>query len=207
MINGDDVMNPDKKQRLLQDTTITQRAEAVSNLLDSISGECSAREGLQETPLRVAAMYDELFCGYKVDGRTLLRDAMFADERSKDLVLVKDITFASTCEHHIMPFFGTISIAYIPQDGKIVGLSKLARLVDCYAKRLQVQERLGAQIANDIEEVMNPRAVAVIIKAEHTCMTARGVQKPGTQTVTSCLRGSFFLDGKAREELYDALKI
>jgi GTP cyclohydrolase I len=105
-----------------------------------------------------------------------------------------------------MPFFGTISIAYIPQDGNIVGISKLARIVEVYARRLQVQERLGKQIADCITRVMNPRGVAVIIKAEHTCMTARGVQKPGTQTITSCMRGSFILDEKARGELVALLK-
>lgn len=200
-------MNPNKKERLLKDTTIQTRANAVRTLLNTIPGEVAAREGLLETPLRVAAMYGELFAGYEMDGEQILRDAMFTDGGSKDLVLVKDITFSSMCEHHVMPFFGTIAIAYIPQDGKIVGLSKLARLVECFSKRLQVQERLGAQIADTLVEVMNPRAVAVIIKAEHTCMTVRGVQKPGTQTVTSCLRGSFFLDGKAREELYAAMKL
>ena len=199
-------MNPKKKERLLNNAKIVHRAETVKTLLETIPKEDAEREGLQDTPLRVAAMYDELFSGYNKNGKEVLQDAMFTDVNSKDLVMVKDIQFYSTCEHHMMPFFGTVTIAYVPQDGKIVGLSKLARLVEVYARRLQVQERLGQQIANDIEEVMNPRGVAVIIKAEHTCMTARGVQKPGTQTVTSCLRGSFFLDEKAREELVELLK-
>lgn len=200
-------MNPEKRDRLMHDDTINSRASFVTALISSIVGEDVHREGLADTPLRVAAMYEELFAGYKQDGKQILRDALFTDGGSKDLVVVKDIHFTSLCEHHMMPFFGTISIAYIPQDGKIVGLSKLARLAEVYARRLQVQERLGKQIADDIEAVMNPRAVAVIIKAEHTCMTARGIQKPGTQTVTSCLRGSFYLDGKARQELYDTLKL
>lgn len=200
-------MNPNKKERLLENGVIRARAEDVGNLIASIQGENINREGLADTPLRVAAMYDELFSGYKLDGKQILEDAMFSDGGSKDLVIVKDIQLYSTCEHHMMPFFGTVTVAYIPQDGRIVGLSKIARLVEVYARRLQVQERLGQQIANDIEAVMNPRAIAVIIKAEHTCMTARGVQKPGTQTVTSCLRGSFILDGKAREELTALMKL
>lgn len=200
-------MNKDKRARLEKDPIICGRADNIYELLRSIPGECVDREGLRETPLRVAAMYNELFSGYQQDGRQILQDAMFSDSNCKDMVLVRDIQFFSTCEHHMMPFFGTVSIAYVPQDGTIVGLSKLARLVEVYARRLQVQERLGQQIADDIEAVMNPRGVAVIIKAEHTCMTARGVQKPGTQTITSCLRGSFFLDGKAREELTSLMKL
>jgi GTP cyclohydrolase I len=199
-------MNDKKRERLLQDDLIKDRASMVARLIDTIGGENSIRDGLADTPLRVAAMYNELFEGYAKDGEQILRDAIFADVNCKDLVLVKDIQFYSMCEHHMMPFFGTVTIAYVPQDGKVVGLSKLARLVEVYARRLQVQERLGAQIADDIEKVMNPRGLAVIIKAEHTCMTARGVQKPGTQTITSCLRGSFILDGKAREELVELLK-
>lgn len=198
-------MNKDKKARLEQNQVIRSRAEAVEALIDSIPGE-HLREGLVDTPLRVAAMYDELYAGYQQDGKQILNDAMFEDGGSKDMVMVKDIQFYSMCEHHMMPFFGTVTVAYIPQDGKIVGLSKIARLVEVYARRLQVQERLGQQIADDIEAVMNPRGIAVIIKAEHTCMTARGVQKPGTQTITSCLRGSFFLDDKARGELVELLK-
>lgn len=199
-------MNQEKKKRLQQIPTINIRADYVDGLIESIEGGYR-REGLQDTPLRVAAMYDELFAGYKQDPNQILMDAMFDDVHSKDLVIVKDITVYSTCEHHMMPFFGTAMVAYIPQDGKIVGLSKLARVVDAYARRLQVQERLGMQIADTIEQVMNPKAVAVIIKAEHTCMTARGVQKPGTQTITSCMRGSFLTDGKARSELITLLSL
>lgn len=198
-------MNPAKREQLLKDDKISQRAVLVSHLLETIPKENPNRDGLFDTPCRVAKMYNELFSGYEQDAEQVLRDAMFKSD-SKDLVLVKDISFYSTCEHHMMPFFGTIAIAYVPQEGVIVGLSKLARLVEVFARRLQVQERLGQQIADVIETVMNPRGIAVIIKAEHTCMTARGVQKPGTQTITSCLRGSFMLDEKAREELVELLK-
>lgn len=198
-------MNEGKKARLLKDDKIVKRAAAVETLL-SLSGD-ALREGLEDTPLRVAAMHTELFAGYDVDALQLLRDAMFTDVKSEDVVIVRDISFYSTCEHHMMPFFGTVSIAYIPQDGVIVGLSKLARVVEAYARRLQVQERLGQQILGAVKEVMNPFGVAVIIKAEHTCMTARGVQKPGTQTVTSTMDGLFKLDDKARMELLHLLKI
>lgn len=200
-------MNKEKLARLKESDLMCGRSLAVDRLLNSIAGEDPTREGLIETPWRVAKMYDELFWGYSSDPKQTLKDAMFEDAASKDMVLVRDIQFTSMCEHHMMPFFGTISIAYIPQDGKIVGLSKLARIAEIFAKRLQVQERLGKQIADTIEEVMNPRGIAVIIKAEHTCMTARGVQKPGAQTITSCLRGSFFLDEKAREELVELMKL
>jgi GTP cyclohydrolase I len=200
-------MNKDKKARLEADSVICGRADAVTELINSIPGEDATRGGLQDTPLRVAAMYDELFAGYKMDAKQILRDAMFEEKNSKNLVLVKDIQFYSMCEHHMMPFFGTVSIAYIPQDGVIVGLSKLARVVEVFARRLQVQERMGEQISEAIKEVMNPFGLAVIIKAEHTCMTARGIQKPGTQTITSKLDGVFFLDSKARMELMEMLKL
>lgn len=200
-------MNPDKKKRLQDDELICTRANRVRDLINSIPGETLTRAGLEDTPLRVAAMYDELFSGYKQDAKQILRDAMFVEANSKNLVLVKDISFYSTCEHHMMPFFGTVAVAYIPNDGVIVGLSKIARIVEVFARRLQVQERLGEQIAEAIQEVMNPFGIAVIIKAEHTCMTARGVQKPGTQTITSKLDGVFYLDEKARMELMELMKL
>ena len=194
-------MNPGKKERLLQDEVIKKRVDLITQLLETIPGENIERDGLKETPLRVAAMYNELFSGYDQDPKQILRDAMFVDAGKKNLVLVKDIPFYSSCEHHIQTFFGTVSIAYIPNDGVIVGLSKLARIVDVYARRLQVQERLGNDIMKCIQEVMNPFGVAVIIQARHMCVEARGVQKPGAVTVTSALDGVFYLDEKARAEL------
>ena len=199
-------MNPAKKECLLKDETIVNRANHVYGLLSTIKGEDVYREGLQDTPLRVAAMFNELTAGYAQDGQETLKDAMFTDVHCQDMVLVKDIEFTSLCEHHIMPFFGKVAIAYIPQDGNIVGLSKLARLVEIYARRLQVQERMGQQIANDIEAVMNPKGLAVIIEAEHTCMTARGIKKPGAKTITSCCRGAFYTDEKARMELLTLMR-
>lgn len=200
-------MNKEKLAKLQEDEKMVGRAQAVHNLIASIPGENSYRAGLVQTPWRVAKMYDEIFWGYEADARAVLEDAMFDDIPSDDLVLVKDIQFYSMCEHHMMPFFGKVHIAYIPKEGKVVGISKLARIVEIFARRLQVQERLGHQIADTIQEVMDPLGVAVIISGEHTCMTMRGIQKPGTQTVTSCLKGVFKLDGKAREELYSALKV
>lgn len=199
-------MNPDKKAMLIKDPVMVRRAELVAELLGTIGVPDDKQhpleqEGLKETPLRVAKMYDELFWGYQVDTKQILKDALFVDEHSHDMVVVKDIAFSSMCEHHIMPFMGTVTIAYIPQDGNIVGLSKLVRLVDAFSKRLQVQERLGAQIAQTMVDVLNPLGVAVIIKAQHTCVECRGVNRPGVETVTSALRGSFFLDDKCRNEL------
>jgi GTP cyclohydrolase I len=200
-------MNKDKRARLQNDPAISVRSEIITDLLNTIPGEVISRDGLRETPLRVAAMYEELFQGYKANPCQTLEDAMFVDAGKKSLVLVRDIPFYSTCEHHMMPFFGTVSIAYIPQDGRIVGLSKLARLVEIFARRLQVQERLGNDILETIKEVMNPFGVAVIIKARHTCMEARGVNKPGTETITSSLDGVFYLDEKARAELLQLLAL
>lgn len=194
-------MNKETLKRLQQDDVMNKRAALVQELLSTIPGETVDREGLLETPYRVAKMYRELFGGYEQDGKQILQDAMFTDAGKKNLVLVKDIPFYSNCEHHLQTIFGTVSIAYIPQDGKIVGLSKLARLVDVYARRLQVQERLGQQILDDIKSVMNPFGVAVIIQARHMCVEARGIQKPGAITVTSAMDGVFFLDSKARAEL------
>lgn len=200
-------MNKDKKARLMENKQIVERAELVQLLIDTIPEESSTRSGLAETPLRVSAMYEELFCGYNQDPKQILEDAMFVDEGKKNVVLVKDIPFYSTCEHHMLPFFGTVSIAYIPQDGRIVGLSKLTRLVDVFARRLQVQERIGQQIMDTLKDVMNPFGVAVIIKARHTCMESRGVMKVGAETLTSTLDGVFYLDEKARLELMQLLQV
>jgi len=200
-------MNSKKKRRLMEDEVVGGRANLVYEILKTIPKEDRDRAGLGDTPLRVGSMYDELFSGYLQDPKEILEDAMFVDEGKKNVVLVKDIPFYSTCEHHMMPFFGTVTIAYIPQDGRIVGLSKLARLVDVFARRLQVQERIGQQIMDTLKEVMNPFGAAVIIKARHTCMEARGVNKVGAYTVTSTLDGVFFLDDKARDELFQLMQI
>lgn len=160
------------------------RGAAVLQLLSSIPTEDAKREGLEETPKRVAKMYEELFAGYEMDPAKILSKQFTVDGDPSEIT-VKDIQFYSMCEHHIMPFFGTVSITYVPKrNGKVVGLSKLARLVECYARRLQIQERLGKQICDALVKYLDPAFVQVEITAEHTCMTARGINKPGSQTTT-----------------------
>ena len=171
---------------------------AVSELLIAI-GEDPGRDGLLATPVRVASMYEELFSGLHDDPARHL-EVTFAAEHD-EMVMVRDIPFASLCEHHLVPFLGKAHVAYIPaDDGRITGLSKLARLVDGYARRLQVQERMTTQIADAIAMVLSPRGVLVVLEAEHLCMSMRGVKKPGTVTVTSSVRGLFRSDVATRAE-------
>ena len=166
------------------ESDIHSRESCVIGLLDSIPTEDAEREGLLETPKRVAKMYEELFAGYEMDYHKILSKQFTVDGEPTEIT-VKDIQFYSMCEHHIMPFFGTVSITYKPKKGgKVVGLSKLARLVECFARRLQIQERLGKQICDALAECIDPKYVTVEITAEHTCMTARGINKPGSQTTT-----------------------
>lgn len=174
--------------------------EAVKMILEAI-GEDPTREGLKDTPTRVANMYEEITSGYKEDAKEHLKKT-FSEDRA-DLVLEKDISFTSTCEHHLMPFFGKVHIAYIP-NGKVVGLSKLARTVDVFSKRLQLQERLNADIADAIYKELNPKGVIVIIEGEHTCMTARGVKKIGSKTTTIVTRGE--IDDKTKMEVLQMIK-
>jgi len=163
---------------------------AVKALLAAM-GEDTDREGLHDTPRRVAEMYQELTAGYAIEPKALVEKAIFK-EGSNEMVIVRDIPFYSLCEHHLAPFFGTATIGYIPKGGRVVGLSKLARVLDAFSKRLQVQERLGSQIADTLYDCgLQPQGVGVYISAEHLCMAMRGVQKPGTSTVTSTLRGNF----------------
>ncbi|MGN1126753.1 MAG: GTP cyclohydrolase I FolE [Ruminococcus sp.] len=161
--------------------------KAVVEILEAI-GEDPNREGLRETPSRVARMYCELASGYSDSAKKHL-SKVFTAENSQ-FVLEKDISFHSLCEHHMLPFFGKVHIAYIP-DGKVVGLSKLARLVEVFARRLQIQEQMTNQIADAIEEELAPKGVFVIVEAEHTCMTMRGIKKIGSKTVTLASRGEF----------------
>jgi len=173
-------------------------ANAVSELLLAI-GEDPGRDGLQATPERVASMYKELFSGLTDDPARHLT-VTFAAEHD-EMVMVRDIPFTSLCEHHLVPFIGKCHVAYIPaNDGRITGLSKLARLVDGFARRLQVQERMTTQIAEAIEAALDPRGVLVVMEAEHLCMSMRGVKKPGTTTVTSSVKGLFRTDSSTRAE-------
>ena len=176
-----------------------ERARAAVRELLAAIGENPEREGLLETPRRVAAMYEELLSGMREDAEGHLLTTFAAEH--DEMVMVRDISFASLCEHHLVPFLGKAHVAYIPSvEGKITGLSKLARLVDAYAHRLQVQERLTTEIADSIERTLAPRGVLVVLEAEHLCMTIRGVKKPGTLTVTSAVRGLFRSDPATRAE-------
>jgi GTP cyclohydrolase IA len=177
----------------------TERVQAAVRELLAGMGEDPDREGLRDTPRRVASMFEELFAGLDRDPGEHLT-VTFAAEHD-EMVMVRDIPFASLCEHHLIPFIGRAHVAYIPaEDGRITGLSKLARLVDGFARRLQVQERMTAQIADSIEKALQPRGVLVVVEAEHLCMSMRGVKKPGTLTVTSSVRGLFRRDPATRAE-------
>ncbi len=171
---------------------------AVRDILEAI-GEDPDREGLIDTPDRVARMYEEIFSGLHEDPRDHLK-VVFQDEEHEELVIVKDIPFYSSCEHHIVPFYGKAHIAYLPKDGRLTGLSKLARLIETLAKRPQLQERITKDAADIIMEELSPHGVIVIIEAEHMCMTMRGVKKPGSKTITSAVRGIFEKDIPARAE-------
>ncbi|MFC4777947.1 GTP cyclohydrolase I FolE [Paenibacillus sp. GCM10023252] len=166
-------------------------------------GEDVEREGLLETPARVTRMYEEIFAGYEVDPAEVL--GVTFDEQHEELVIVRDIVYYSQCEHHMAPFFGKAHIGYIP-SGKIAGLSKLARLVEAITRRLQVQERITSQIANIIEQELQPAGVMVVVEGEHLCMCARGVKKPGSKTVTSAVRGEFRTSSSLRSEFLALLK-
>lgn len=166
-------------------------------------GEDVEREGLLETPARVTRMYEEIFGGYEVDPREVL--GVTFEENHEELVIVKDIVYYSQCEHHMAPFFGKAHIGYIP-SGHIAGLSKLARLVEVVTRRLQVQERITSQIADIMEEVLQPRGVMVVVEGEHLCMCSRGVKKPGSKTVTSAVRGTFRTDAASRAEFLSLIK-
>lgn len=183
--------------------TALDNAEASIQELFDVLGEDAKRDGLQETPFRFIKALVEHTVGYREDPKLHLEKTFDVDH--EDLVLVKDIPFNSLCEHHLAPFVGKVHIAYIPKD-KITGLSKFGRVVEGYAKRLQVQERLTQQIADAIQEVLNPQAVAVIVEAEHTCMSGRGIKKHGATTVTSTMRGLFQNDAAARAELLQLIK-
>lgn len=178
-------------------------AEHVRAVLDLL-GEDASREGLQKTPERVAKSLQFLTKGYSEDGVAIVRKAVF-DEKYSQMVLVKDIDLYSTCEHHLLPFIGKCHVAYIP-NGKITGLSKIARVVETYARRLQVQERLTEQIRDCIQEALHPLGVAVVIEAKHTCMQVRGVEKDNAVTTTSAFSGVFLTSSRTRNEFLNLIK-
>ena len=172
--------------------------EGVRLILEGV-GEDPSREGLKKTPSRVAKMYEEVFAGMSEDPSKHFETTF--DEHHEEMVIVRDIPFYSICEHHLVPFFGLAHIAYIPaKSGRICGLSKLARLVDAYAKRPQVQERLTSQIADTLIDQLHPQGALVVLEAEHLCMSMRGIKKPGSKTTTSAVRGIFQSSQATREE-------
>ena len=175
---------------------------AVRSLLEAI-GEDPDREGLKDTPARIARLYQEVFSGLDQDPESVLSTVF--TENYDEVVLVRDIAFNSMCEHHLLPFMGHAHVAYIPRD-KVVGISKLARAVDHFARRPQVQERLTNQVADLICDALNPLGVAVIMEATHTCMTIRGVQKPGSSVVTSAVRGLMRTNLATRNEVLELIK-
>lgn len=176
---------------------------AVRMLLEGI-GEDPDREGLIDTPERIARMYGEIFSGMREDAGEHLHKVFTVDD--SEMVLEKDIVFYSMCEHHMMPFYGKVHIAYLP-DGKVVGLSKLARTVEVYAKRLQLQERMTGQIADAVMRELAPKGVMVVAEAEHLCMTMRGVRKPGSKTVSIAARGAFETDPALQERFFQLLEM
>jgi GTP cyclohydrolase I len=178
--------------------TRQQAEEAIRTLL-LWAGDDPTREGLQDTPARVARAYREWFCGYEEDPNELLARSFEETDGYDEMVVLRDIRLESTCEHHMAPILGRVHVAYLP-SGRVVGISKLARVIEAYAKRLQIQEKMTAQIANTIHDVLQPKGVAVVVEAAHQCMTTRGVHKPGVTMVTSRMLGAFRDDPSTRRE-------
>jgi GTP cyclohydrolase I len=177
-----------------------EEAEAAVRTLLRWAGDDPSREGLVDTPARVARAYEEFFSGYDIDPIALLERTFEETDGYDEIVLLRDIRLESHCEHHMVPIIGRAHVAYLPHR-RVVGISKLARVVDAYARRLQIQEKLTAQIANTIQQVLEPRGVAVVIEAAHQCMTTRGIHKPGVTMVTSRMLGAFREDPTTRREV------
>ena len=190
----DDVSDNDIGENLMDDAAVEN---AVTQILTAV-GEDPQREGLQFTPRRVARMYHELLGGYTMDPKALINGALF-DVKYDEMVLVRDIEFYSMCEHHMLPFIGRAHVAYIP-DGKVLGLSKIPRVVDMYARRLQVQERMTRQIADFLRDLLKPQGVAVVVEAMHLCSMMRGVKKHDARMTTSAMHGAFRANLATRQE-------
>jgi GTP cyclohydrolase I len=181
------------------------KIEAAARAILEAIGEDTQREGLVGTPQRIAEMYCEIFRGMEVDATSEL--AVGFEEGHREMVILRNIPFYSLCEHHLLPFYGVAHVGYIPnKDGRVVGISKLARVVDTYAKRLQLQERMTTQIADTVLEALKPDGVAVVIEAEHLCMTMRGIEKPGSNVVTSATRGTFRSRAATRAEFLSLVR-
>ncbi len=190
----------DEPQASTEERPTQEQAEQAIRTLLRWAGDNPTREGLLDTPKRVAKAYREWFCGYEEDPVELLARSFEETEGYDEMVLLRDIRLESTCEHHMAPILGKVHVAYLP-SGRVVGISKLARVVEAYAKRLQIQEKMTAQIANTINDVLKPKGVAVVVEAAHQCMTTRGVHKPGVTMVTSRMLGAFRDDPSTRREV------
>ena len=191
--------------RTIESKPSRQDAEAAVRTLMRWAGDDPSREGLLETPNRVVRAYEEFFAGYDTDPADMLSRTFEETDGYDEMVLLRNVTFESHCEHHMVPIIGVAHVAYIPEH-RVVGISKLARVVEAFAKRLQIQERLTMQIANTIEAILQPIGVGVVIEAQHQCMTSRGVHKPGVSMVTSCMLGAFRDNPATRSEFLGALK-
>ena len=183
----------------MYDSSIPSVKVSIQEILKAI-GEDPNREGLLDTPNRVASMYQEIFGGYCINPIEILKRSFTESDDYGQLVMVRNIAFYSHCEHHMVPFFGVAHVGYIPAKGRVIGISKFARLVECFSQRLQIQERMTMQIANTIQEVAEPMGVMVVIEAEHLCMKMRGVKNPCADTVTSAAKGVFLTEPEARAE-------
>jgi GTP cyclohydrolase I len=207
--NGVSIPSPDVTEIEFEDGVLLGTgckqniAEAVSGILAAVGANADP-QGVKDTPKRVANMYDELLEGYALDVNALLNNALF-DVEYDEMVVVKDIDFYSLCEHHMLPFYGQAHVGYLP-DKRVVGLSKIPRLVDMFSKRLQVQERMTQQIAAAIDELVMPKGVGVVVEAHHLCAAMRGVKKPGTMMTTSSVRGQFRDNPATRKEFMSHLK-
>ncbi|EEO26630.1 GTP cyclohydrolase I FolE [Helicobacter winghamensis] len=187
----------------IKENTGESTQELIRTIFDCI-GEDRNREGLLDTPKRVVKSWEHLYSGYKSDPKEIL-GRVFTEGACDEMVVLKDIEFYSVCEHHMLPFFGKVSIGYIP-DSKVVGISKLARLVEVYSRRLQIQEKMTAQIADTLMEVLQPKGVMVVAEAKHMCMVMRGVEKQNSQMLTSAIRGLFKSDHRTREEFMGLIR-
>lgn len=201
-MNGLNGTNGRHYDHVLMDPAKTEIEAAVRTILHQV-GENPDREGLQGTPDRIARMYDEILAGYNTDVDKLVNGALF-DVTYDEMVLVKDIEFFSMCEHHMLPFYGRAHVAYLPSN-KVIGLSKIPRIVDMFARRLQVQERMTRQIAETIEDILDARGVAVVVEGSHMCSMMRGVKKEHARMTTSTLMGEFKMDERTRSEFYQHL--
>ena len=184
---------------------LSSRVTCFEDLINSIDAEDITREGLLETPERAAKAFQTLTEGYEIESSDFINNAIFRTEGADELILVKDIEYYSLCEHHILPFWGNVHVGYIP-DKKIIGLSKIPRIVDMFSKRLQIQERLTQQIANEIDRLLNPLGVAVVVEGRHMCMSMRGCRKQNARMTTNSLIGCFKKESSARAEFFASIK-